>query len=1169
MDSLSTRAELLGGSIDVALTVTGDATIPARRIVRRRLSFPATADDGLAVVDVSDLFAPEQPPQAWADVERQRYLVINSVAEAGLLQAEIAAYTPQGNAQPTRVVVRVNRPSSVWAARTAYTLGTLVTPTQIGGFGYECTTAGTSGATPPPFPSIPGATVADGTAVWTSVGRTTPLWTLKVVDIGSVARVVTTGGDTAIFTTANATTPVGTVSVAPGTLTWTATGAAGITVGYDIVELQSTIATVDPANSNHIVLTTGIGAPWRPLTAYLVGALTRPTAPPTGYYYQCTTAGTSGATQPALPTTAGASVADNSAAWTCVGPAVVFRSIAFDQSFDPNTGTWTRLVTVHDREADRRAAAQPVNSLSNGATYYYASFLNPAVAWQATMAYQAGTLATPNPANGYGYQCTGAGTSGANAPAWPTMAGATAADGTAVWTCLGPDPLTASATATGAYGYAERLYGLLPEVDRFYDEPTPEAAGTGQLRRFLQIYGSGLDQTRSLADGLLSLHDVREVDATHLPRLARWIGWNPDLTQPEPLQRNDILFAPELFASVGTIPTLRALINRMSGWACEIKEFADNVFLTNGVEEVGLRQIFESTSATPGAGFAAPAPQANIYPLPGEPTVSQQDPLAFDARPAAAVDASGTVWLVWHSHRLGSEWRASTAYTAGSVLAPFSAGRHRYRCTTAGTSGTTPPAFPQTAGATVTDGTAIWSCTGAGIVRRRVWFQRLTVDPTPIEAAGDLPDDPSFFDQAPCALFDGTRIWVIWSSNRTGTVDIWARSLSPGNPPAPAPALQLTEDGVNDGSPAAVRDATGRIWVFFDSRRRGPSDIWATSSTDSGTTWSAPSRITTSANADHAPACTLDAANRVRLFFSSDTGDGCTIRQGSLTGTSWSFAGVTTVIPGFRDQSPAAVLWKGSVWLFWQSNRFGSTWKPSTAYATGDYLQPASPNGWYYQCTRAGTSGATQPAFPAPSGATVVDGGVVWVAVGTVATAGMTRRFRIWSATESGGAFGAPAPALTRLSDDAEPAAEVASAGALHLYFASQESGAGFRSRTVDTSTTPPTGRRQIANSLALASLHTYTDRMHYTYDTPTTTNPAYAGAAPIFARNTVGIYLAPDAATTSARAQQIALRVRALVAPFQPLSVDFIWYLRQPNGTYAPLFADVTRTLTTEVFGP
>ena len=35
---------------------------------------------------------------------------------------------------------------------------------------------------------------------------------------------------------------------------------------------------------------------------------------------------------------------------------------------------------------------------------------------------------------------------------------------------------------------------------------------------------------RSLSDGLQTLHDVLQVDAAHLPRLARLIGWDPNLT---------------------------------------------------------------------------------------------------------------------------------------------------------------------------------------------------------------------------------------------------------------------------------------------------------------------------------------------------------------------------------------------------------------------------------------------------------------------------------------------------------------------------------------------------------------------------------------------------------------------------------------------------------------
>ena len=57
----------------------------------------------------------------------------------------------------------------VWAATTAYALGDTVNPTsgKENGFKYVCTTAGTSGASEPTWPTTEGATVVDGTVTWT------------------------------------------------------------------------------------------------------------------------------------------------------------------------------------------------------------------------------------------------------------------------------------------------------------------------------------------------------------------------------------------------------------------------------------------------------------------------------------------------------------------------------------------------------------------------------------------------------------------------------------------------------------------------------------------------------------------------------------------------------------------------------------------------------------------------------------------------------------------------------------------------------------------------------------------------------------------------------------------------------------------------------------------
>jgi len=57
-----------------------------------------------------------------------------------------------------------------WKASTAYSVGEVITPntgTTGNGHTYRCTTAGTSGATQPSFPTGTGQTVGDGSVVWT------------------------------------------------------------------------------------------------------------------------------------------------------------------------------------------------------------------------------------------------------------------------------------------------------------------------------------------------------------------------------------------------------------------------------------------------------------------------------------------------------------------------------------------------------------------------------------------------------------------------------------------------------------------------------------------------------------------------------------------------------------------------------------------------------------------------------------------------------------------------------------------------------------------------------------------------------------------------------------------------------------------------------------------
>jgi len=77
-----------------------------------------------------------------------------------------------------------------WAATTAYSLADFRESITPNNYLYEVTTAGTSGASEPTWPTTPGGTVVDGTVTWTC--RAKPAWETaagegNALDIGDIA----------------------------------------------------------------------------------------------------------------------------------------------------------------------------------------------------------------------------------------------------------------------------------------------------------------------------------------------------------------------------------------------------------------------------------------------------------------------------------------------------------------------------------------------------------------------------------------------------------------------------------------------------------------------------------------------------------------------------------------------------------------------------------------------------------------------------------------------------------------------------------------------------------------------------------------------------------------------------------------------------------------------
>jgi phage tail-like protein len=160
-----------------------------------------------------------------------------------------------------------------------------------------------------------------------------------------------------------------------------------------------------------------------------------------------------------------------------------------------------------------------------------------------------------------------------------------------------PAAFLAVATATEVHRSGRMLYELLPAILRRHDVTNGPARATGaipeaspdngHLRRFIDLFGAGVDHLRSRADGLRDLHDVDTVDHRLLPHLASWLGWNLSHGKPISIQRHEIKYAAALYRITGTLPGCMIWVKRLTGWDARVKEFWRNVFFTNDLGNPG------------------------------------------------------------------------------------------------------------------------------------------------------------------------------------------------------------------------------------------------------------------------------------------------------------------------------------------------------------------------------------------------------------------------------------------------------------------------------------------------------------------------------------------------------------------------------------------------------
>ena len=112
--------------------------------------------------------------------------------------------------------------------------------------------------------------------------------------------------------------------------------------------------------------------------------------------------------------------------------------------------------------------------------------------------------------------------------------------------------------------FEDKLLDLLPPIYRERDTD-------GDMRAFLAIPATTLDEVKSLIDTLPDIWNVDACDPRFLPLLSEIVGYSFDPTRDPDTQRREIREIIEQYRRKGSIPAIRrALIN--VGWQGEIEE---------------------------------------------------------------------------------------------------------------------------------------------------------------------------------------------------------------------------------------------------------------------------------------------------------------------------------------------------------------------------------------------------------------------------------------------------------------------------------------------------------------------------------------------------------------------------------------------------------------------
>ncbi len=450
-----------------------------------------------------------------------------------------------------------------------------------------------------------------------------------------------------------------------------------------------------------------------------------------------------------------------------------------------------------------------------------------------------------------------------------------------------------AAMATSDYGLGDALYQLIPAIYKRYDttyaRPGTVAAEDrqkGELQRFLEIFGCQLDVIRNYIAATGKFFNLDECDGALLPLLAQWIGWQTNLSLDLNSQRNEIRYAPELYKTVGIAANLRAIVNRLTNWDCQIKEFVHNVFRSNEPEQLNIwSQMFIDGHWS----------EAGLVSL----------DFAYGGAPSAFTDSDGRLCLFYHTQREG-KWdiqqnKRTAQWDIWYKIYDQETWSPGYRMTGGETIDKYPTALQTRAGNVwlfySSHDSKTWNIkTKILAVGRDASKAQLTgqstepfslidgatfvirvngaTETTVTFRSGDFEDSGNAACAEVVAVLD-RNVPDLTASEKNGKILLTSNMIGEHSSLSIDPDSSTAAPGLGFGAgvpnvpyaemePAAFEDETGHIWLFWSSRRAGGWKIWY--NCFDGAHWGTAKRLTNGLEADREPAVVFDSADNGKIW---------------------------------------------------------------------------------------------------------------------------------------------------------------------------------------------------------------------------------------------------------------------------------------------------------------